>query len=163
MWHVLTALGILICAVQAIRSQRLLISALWLAGSSALVALLLYLLGAPEVAVIELSVGAGLVTVLFVFAINIAGEEAIRLRSPLPRGLVWGAVLSCSVLLGWMIFPGLGRIAALPAGEASFVTALWVDRRLDVLLQVVLIFSGVLGVLGLLSEGTADEPKEAQS
>lgn len=162
MWHVLTALGILICAAQAIRSQWLLISALWLAGTSALVALLLYLLGAPEVAVIELSVGAGLVTVLFVFAINIAGEEAIRLRSSLPRWLTWGAVLVCSVLLGWMMFPGLGRITALPTGEASFVTALWEDRKLDILLQIVLIFSGVLGVLGLLSEGPVDDQKEVR-
>jgi uncharacterized MnhB-related membrane protein len=71
--------GLLVCAVQAVRVQRLLNSALWLAGASALVALLIYMLGAPEVAVIELSVGAGLVTVLFVFAINIAGEECSRL------------------------------------------------------------------------------------
>jgi len=53
----------------------LIASALWLAGVSALVSIMCYLLGAYAVAVIELSVGAGLVTVLFVFAISIAGEE----------------------------------------------------------------------------------------
>ena len=162
MWHVLASLGIVVCAIQAIRSQRLLMSALWLAGTSALVSVLLYLLGAHEVAVIELSVGAGLVTVLFVFAINIAGEEAIHLRSTLPRVLIWVAVLAVAVLLGAMIFPGVARTAALPTGAMSFATALWVDRKLDVLLQVVLIFAGVLGVLGLLSEGRANNQKETR-
>ncbi len=153
MWYLLASLGILVCAIQAIRSQRLLMSALWLAGASALVALLLFMFGAHEVAAIELSVGAGLVTVLFVFAINISGEEALILPPSLPRALVWGVVLACAVLLGWMAFPGTGRSIAQPLAESSFAVALWEDRRLDVLLQVVLIFSGVLGLLGLLSEG----------
>jgi NADH:ubiquinone oxidoreductase subunit 6 (subunit J) len=138
-------------------------SALWLAGTSALVSVLLYLLGAHEVAVIELSVGAGLVTVLFVFAINIAGEEAIQLHSTLPRVLIWLVVLAAAVLLGAMIFPGVARTAAQPAGAMSFATALWVDRKLDVILQVVLIFAGVLGVLGLLSEGRAHSQKETRA
>ena len=47
---------------------------LWLAAVSALVGLLLYQLGAWEIAVIELSVGAGLVTVLMVFAITMIGD-----------------------------------------------------------------------------------------
>ncbi|MDO9122475.1 MAG: NADH-quinone oxidoreductase subunit J, partial [Anaerolineaceae bacterium] len=75
MWYVLISVGILACAILAISAKRLLISAIWLAVTSALVALMLFLLGAPQIAVIELSVGAGLVTVLFVFAINISGEE----------------------------------------------------------------------------------------
>ncbi len=162
MWHVLASLGILVCAIQAIRSQRLLMSALWLAGTSALVSLLLYLLGAPEVAVIELSVGAGLVTVLFVFAINIAGEEAINLRSPLPRVLTWVVVIAATVLVGSMVFPGMATPASVPVAEPPFTTTLWVDRRVDVLLQVVLIFSGVLGVLGLLSEGRSGAQKESR-
>lgn len=161
MWHVLTSLGILVCAIQAIRSQRLLMSALWLSGTSALVSLLLYMLGAPEVAVIELSVGAGLVTVLFVFAINIAGEEAINLRSTLPRVLIWTTIVAATALVGWMMFPGFAAPASVPVAEPPFATILWVDRRIDVLLQVVLVFSGVLGMLGLMSEGRAAQQKES--
>lgn len=52
----------------SLRAKSLLASALWLAGVSARVAALLYDLGAHEVAVVELSVGAGLVTVLLLFA-----------------------------------------------------------------------------------------------
>jgi uncharacterized MnhB-related membrane protein len=146
----------LVCAIQAIRAKRLLHAALWLAGTSALVALLLYLLGAYQVAVIELSVGAGLVTVLFVFAINIAGEEAIDLRSLLPRPLAWGLIGLAVVLLGVLIIPSLG--GSLPqGGSTQFGQMVWGERRLDTLLQVVLIFSGVMGVLGLLSEDTRKE------
>lgn len=156
--YVLILLGLLVCSIQAIRAKRLLSSALWLAGASALTALLLYLLGAPYVAVIELSVGAGLVTVLFVFAINIAGEEALDLRSVLPRPLSWALVILAVALLGWMVLP---RLLPLPhlGPQLPFREILWSDRKLDMLLQVVLIFSGVLGVLGLLSEGPAHKEK----
>jgi len=142
--------GAVVCAGQAVRARRLLSAALWLAGVSALVSIMLYALGAREVAVIELSVGAGLVTVLFVFAIGVAGEEAMDARALLPKPLAWGLVGGCSILLGWMILPTLGGGA--PLVERSFAEVLWQDRGLDVLVQIVLIFAGVLGVLGLLAE-----------
>ena len=51
------------------------------------------LLGAPEIAVIELSVGAGLVTVLFVFAINLTGEENLDAKRMMPKPLAWGLLI----------------------------------------------------------------------
>jgi len=157
---VLIVVGSLICAIFAIRAQRLLISALWLAGTSALVAILLYILGAPEIAVIELSVGAGLVTVLFVFAINIAGEESFGKQSLIPKPLAWLLVILAGVLMAWMILgPQLGR--AISGAQPGFADVLWNDRALDVVLQVVLIFAGVLGVLGLLSDAKK-KPKESK-
>src|SRR5512135_2194952 len=158
---VLIVVGSLICAIFALRAQGVLISALWLAGTSALVALLLYTLGAPEIAVIELSVGAGLVTVLFVFAINIAGEELVKYQSLIPRPLAWALIIIAGGLMTWMILgPQLGR--AISGAQPGFAEVLWNDRALDVILQVVLIFSGVLGVLGLLSEAKK-KPKEDAS
>src|SRR5512135_3843744 len=86
-------------AVAAIRARRLLTSAIWLAGVSALVSIVLYLYGAHEVAVIELSVGAGLVTVLFVFAISIAGDDPIDRRPVLPWPFLTGIGLLFLFLL----------------------------------------------------------------
>lgn len=139
------------CAIMAIRSARLLVSAIWLAGTSALAALAIYLLGAPEIAVIELSVGAGLVTVLFVFAINIAGEESLDARPVVPRPLAWALAAVPAVLLAGM---ALARLAPAPepAAPGNFSQAFWELRGLDMLVQVALIYAGVLGVLGLLSE-----------
>lgn len=151
MTYIVIGLGLLVCAWQAVRSPRLLHSALWLAGSSALTALLIYLLGAPEVAVIELSVGAGLVTVLFVFAINIAGEENLPVTPIVPRPLAWFLVVVAVGLLGWVNRDVLIAFVGITPG-AGFTHVLWSDRQLDVYLQIVLIFAGVLGVLGLLAE-----------
>jgi uncharacterized MnhB-related membrane protein len=138
------------CALQAIQTKRLIRSALWLAGVSALVSLLMYRIGAHEVAVIELSVGAGLVTILFVFGISIAGEDAMQAPRLVPRALVGGLALVVVVALAWLLLPvGEGTPAA---EQVPFATMLWEQRGLDVLIQIGLIFAGVLGVLGLLAE-----------
>lgn len=151
--NILILVGTIICAIQAIRSSRLLISALWLAGCSALVALLIYLLGAAEVAVIELSVGAGLVTVIFVFAINIAGEETLAIKRLIPQPVIWILLVLTLLLLGWLILPHVAPASSF-VDNLPFAKAVWESRSLDVLLQVVLIFSGVLGLLGLLADGS---------
>jgi uncharacterized MnhB-related membrane protein len=159
MWHVLIVAGMVICAIQAIRVNRLLISALWLAGCSALVALLMYLIGAPEIAVVELSVGAGLVTVLFVFAINIAGEEALPIQSLIPKPLAWVMVAAAVILLGVLTVPSF-LTATGSQVQLGFAEILWQDRSLDLMLQIVLIFAGVLGVIGLLAEDKSLATKE---
>jgi NADH:ubiquinone oxidoreductase subunit 6 (subunit J) len=142
-------------AIQAIRAKGLISSALWLAGVSALTALVLYLYGAHQVAVIELSVGTGLVTVLFVLAINIAGDDALDTRLVLPRGLAIGMSVLFVLVLGWMVLSSLPVPAAAPQIATAFTDIFWQGRGLDVLVQVVLIFSGVLGFLGLLAETKA--------
>lgn len=151
MIFLLLVLSTLFCAFQVMRSARLLIATLWLALTSALVAVLIYMLGAPEVAVIELSVGAGLVTVLFVFAFSILGELTVDEITIVPRPLVWVLVLGIVLGLSWLILPTAAE--ALPVtSETLFADMLWQHRGLDVLAQMVLIFAGVMGLIGLLSE-----------
>jgi uncharacterized MnhB-related membrane protein len=147
--------GCVACAVLAVWANRLLAASLWLAALSALLALLFYLMGAPRIAVIELSVGAGLVTVLLVFAIGIAGDEAANLKPLVPRPVSLGLGLLVLVLLGWFVL-SLAPAPA-PVSEPSLASLLWEGRALDVWIQVVLIFTGVLGVLGLLGGTLADE------
>jgi uncharacterized MnhB-related membrane protein len=149
--QILVLSSMLICALAAIQASRLLISALWLAGSSALLGLAIALLGAPEVGVIELSVGAGLVTVIFVFAISVAGEDPGRMPSAIPRALAVPLMLLFLALMLLLTVPRL-MAPALPRDALPFLRALWDERGLDTVLQVVLIFSGVLGSLGLLAE-----------
>jgi NADH:ubiquinone oxidoreductase subunit 6 (subunit J) len=140
----------------AVREKRLLITALWLALTSALVSWAMFRLGALEAAVVELSVGAGLVTVLFVFAINIVGDVDIPETALVSRPLAWVVVVVAALLLAWMVLPELQAerfVTALeqPVGAlAQFRTVLWEGRGIDTLLQVVLIFAGVMAVLGLI-------------
>jgi uncharacterized MnhB-related membrane protein len=149
----------LIFAVQAIRTPHLLTAALWLAGISALLAIFFYRLGATQVAVIELSVGAGLVTVLFVFAISMAGEEFTPIWANVPRSLAISLALIIVVLLGTLSLPL--DVPATETAEAPLTQVFWEERGLDVLVQVILIFSGVLGLLGLLAEVKAPLEKTA--
>jgi NADH:ubiquinone oxidoreductase subunit 6 (subunit J) len=150
MEYLLLVIGSITCAVLAIRASRLLSSALWLAGTSVFTALILYLMGAREIAVIELSVGAGLVTVLFVFAITIAGEDAMHARSVVPKPLAWFSIALAIILIGLLILPSSQSQST--STETSFVTTFWQDRTFDVVAQIALIFAGVLGILGLLPQ-----------
>jgi uncharacterized MnhB-related membrane protein len=151
MLEALLVAGAVVCAIRAIRARHLLSAALWLAGVSALTALMLYQMDARQVAVVELSVGAGLVTVLFVFAISIAGDDALSEPEFLPNGFTIGLVGVFVLVLAWMVLPfdELG----IKVAENSAASVLWDSRTLDVLLQLVLIFTGVLCLLGLLTEG----------
>jgi uncharacterized MnhB-related membrane protein len=156
--YICLVLGVVVCATLAIRATRLLAASLWLAALSALLSVLFYLMGALRIAVIELSVGAGLVTVLLVFAIGIAGDE-VAIQRPLVPGLVsWGLSLAVLLLLGWFVLPLVPAPA--PASTPSLAGLLWEGRTLDVWIQVVLIFAGVVGVLGLLTEAVAVEVTE---
>lgn len=146
--------GGLLCAVFAMRAARLLHAALWLAGVSVSIALMLYQLGAWQVAIIELSVGAGLVTVLFVFAIAVIGDEPAPTRSLIPKPLA--ALISAAALLLLILFLLPVEPQQTASTEPAFAVVFWENRSLDALLQVMLIFAGVLGVMGLL-----DDPKSA--
>ena len=54
------------------------------------------------------------------------------------------------LLLGWFLLP---VESARPSQvELSISSVIWEQRSLDVLLQIAIIFSGVLGLLGLLAE-----------
>ncbi len=62
---------LLVCAVLAVFGKTLMISALALGGGSVALAALLFMLSAPYAAGFELSVGAGLISVLFIIAISL--------------------------------------------------------------------------------------------
>lgn len=153
MTHTFLLIIAIIFAIQALRVTQLLRSTLWLAGLSAIVSIIFYMAGARQLAVIELSIGAGLVTVLFVFAISLAGDEPIPGKPLVPAVLAWALPIAAVALLGWLALSLSPTVAT--AAEPSFTVALWQQRGLDVLVQVVLIFAGVLGLIGLLAEAKA--------
>ena len=141
----------LFCAYRAIVAKRVLSATLYLAGTSAIVTTILYQLGAYQVAVIELSVGAGLVTVLLVYAVSVVGDDALDLASIIPKPLAFVLVAAIAIFLGWMAYP-LIQVHGIAGSASNLSYVLWQQRVLDVYIQIALIFSGVLGVLGLLSE-----------
>jgi uncharacterized MnhB-related membrane protein len=151
-------LGAVFCAYRAIVSKRLLSATIYLACISALVSAVIYLLGAAQVAVMELSVGAGLVTVLLVYALSVVGDDALDPASVIPKPLAFGVVGLVVILLGLMAYPAIQT--NLGQDATTLASVLWQNRVLDVWIQIALIFSGVMGVLGLLSEQTSNKNKE---
>jgi NADH:ubiquinone oxidoreductase subunit 6 (subunit J) len=140
-------------AIQTLRAKSLLLSALWLAGVSVMTATLLYMFFAHQVAVIELSVGAGLVTILFIFAIGVAGDEEVERSAIVPRALA-GILVLGSVTLLVVLGRSSGWLEPLPMTKSVASTYIQI-RSLDLLVQVVLIFAGVLGLVGILAEAKA--------
>jgi glycogen debranching enzyme len=69
--------------------------------------------------------------------------------------MVIGMAVLLAGLLGWYLLPASIQAAAMAPAPGSLNTLLWQSRGLDILVQVVLIFSGVLGLLGLLAETKA--------
>lgn len=154
-------LGAVFCAYRAIVAKRILSATIYLACISALVSATLYLLGAAQVAVMELSVGAGLVTVLLVYAVSVVGDDALDPASVISKPLAFGLVGLVAGILAWMVFPTIQRTVSI--GSVDLVSVLWQHRVLDVWIQIALIFSGVMGVLGLLSEQVPGRKEELQS
>ena len=153
-------LGAIFCAYRAIVAKRILTATIYLACISALTSAVLYLLGAAQVAVMELSVGAGLVTVLLVYALSVVGDDAMDPASVIPKPLAFALVGLTAVVFGAMAYPVIP--AYFERGSLTLAVSLWQTRVLDVWIQIALIFSGVLGVLGLLSEKVPGKKEEVE-
>jgi len=153
-------LGAVFCAYRAIVAKRILTATIYLACISALVSATVYSLGAAQVAVMELSVGAGLVTVLLVYAVSVVGDDAWDPASVIPKPLAFGIVAAVAIILRRMAYPAIQT--KIESGSIDLINTLWQNRVLDVWIQIALIFSGVMGVLGLLSEKVPGRKEEME-
>ena len=152
MWQFFIIIAICICGFQVIQAKNLTHSALWLAFTSALVSWLIYLLGAHTLAVIELSVGAGVVTILLVFAINIVGNEQETKEPFIPQPLALFIIISAIIMIASLLMPADSILNQFANDTNAISLALWEDRFLDTILQIILIFTCVLGVLSLMEK-----------
>ena len=163
MWQFFIIIGILLCGFQVIQTKNLTHSALWLAMTSALVSWLIYLLGAQILAVIELSVGAGVVTILLVFAINIVGDIHQTKQPFIPTPLAIFIIVSAVVMISGLLLPADHMLNQFAVDPNSISPSLWENRYLDTLLQIILIFTCVLGVLSLMEKRELHEETSESS
>jgi len=144
-------------ALWTVMCRSLLRSAIGLALTSAILTLMIFKMNASLAAVFELSVCAGLIPVLFISVISLTQamtkQEVIEhMRSRLAR--FWGLPLVI-VILGIVL--GLLSIkfqAKLPLSEVETDPRLvmWHLRQLDLLGQIIILFTGVFGVVVLFKE-----------
>ena len=148
--HLFLLIGLLAFSILAILCRDLLKSAISLAVASIFLALVFFSMNAVYAGVFELSVVAGLITVLFITAIALTrgdGEvaESRRHRIIFPLFFVGLAVVDLLVMKKL-----LGQIPAIQGTESgTFSQVLWNQRTFDQVAQVGAISAGVLAVLAL--------------
>jgi len=147
----LLLVGLVVFSVLAILLKDLLKSAIALAVASLLLGIVFFRMNAPYAGVFEISVVAGLITVLFILTIALtkAGDE-VR-ESKLVNG-VFPVVFVAFVVIDALVMKALlGKVPALSAGPeaGSFGEVLWKGRTLDLVGQIAVILAGVFAVLAL--------------
>jgi NADH-quinone oxidoreductase subunit J len=122
-------------------------------------------MNSPYAAVFELSVVAGLITVLFVSTIALTKEdEAVKEgRWPL---YIFPLLLVIFGLIDFTVMKALFT-SYVPGGYngtgSSFGVTLWGLRTADIIGQIAVIFGGVFGVLALLREKPLTAKQQAEA
>jgi NADH-quinone oxidoreductase subunit J len=153
---------VILSSLCAVLFRSLIKAAIALALSSALLAAVLFVLGAWLAGVFELSVCAGLITVIFVSTIGLTKpllteeEEIIEAKNRMKRFVYLPFILVIAVGVLYF-FWNKGLISFNFGGVAvnspfSLQDVMWDRRQLDILGQIIVIISGVFGVVVLFKE-----------
>jgi NADH-quinone oxidoreductase subunit J len=144
-------IGLVLFSVLAIVLRDLLKSAISLAVASLLLGIIFFRMDAPYAGVFEISVVAGLITVLFILTIALtrAGEEVRESRL---ANWVFPLFFVAFIVIDALVMKGLlGKVPALASGAetGSFGDVLWKGRTFDLVGQIAVILAGVFSVLAL--------------
>ncbi len=131
--------------------KDLLYVAISLATISAILALVLFKFGANIAGVFELSVCAGLITVLFIATVSLTKDSDKRNETRLATYFVPLFVL-IFIGIDYFIIQWLAHsvpASVVPQSSGTFQKVFWEIRSSDILGQVGLIAAGVFGILSL--------------
>jgi len=143
--------GLVVFSVLAILLKDLLRSAISLAVASLLLGIIFFRMNAPYAGVFEISVVAGLITVLFILTIALTRADD-KVRESKLVNWVFPLVFAAFIVVDALVMKGLmGKAPALAAGAESgtFGDVLWRGRTLDLIGQIAVILAGVFAVLAL--------------
>lgn len=149
---ILLLLLTVLAALWTTTTALLLRAALGLALTSALLTVIMFQMGAPLAAVFELSVCAGLISVVFISAISLTHqlprkEFLARRQSRIRRFRYLPVILVLAALALYFAY----RPFPLPLPSKDIVNdvrfVLWDLRRIDLFGQIMVLLAGVYGVL----------------
>lgn len=142
--------------------KDLLYVAVSLATMSGILALVLFLFGANIAGVFELSVCAGLITVLFIATVSLTKDSDKKAETRLP---VYFVALVVIIFIGadyfiiqWMAHSLPAAVMPMPSG--TFQKVFWELRSADILGQIGLIGAGVFGILSLFRIAAKEKKHE---
>jgi len=145
-------LGLLVLSVALLGAARdLLYAAAALAAASVILSIVLFSFGANVAAAFELSVCAGLITVLFVSTVSLTKDSDQKTEAKLPAAFLL-PMLALFAGVSYYCVRWLAGVlpAASPARAATFQEVFWGQRMTDVLGQISLVLVGVFGLLAVL-------------
>ena len=145
--------------IAALMQRRLMRAAIALAAASVMLSLVMYQLEMFWAAVFELSVCAGLITVVLISASSLTSrdEQDAAAAEPSAMGLVplvavgMGALAAAAVVVAGVL-PEAGSLAVGGASQ-SFRDTLWLFRQADILGQLIAVLAGAFAVVILFKEG----------
>jgi NADH:ubiquinone oxidoreductase subunit 6 (subunit J) len=149
--HLLLLIGLVVFSILSVLVRDLLKAAISLAVASIFLALVFFRMDAAYAGVFEVSVVAGLITVLFMLTIALTKQGGDVRESKIVT-LIFPLFFVVFVLIDILVMRGiLARIPALEgAAEAgTFGEVLWKERSFDLVGQLAVILAGVLAVLAL--------------
>jgi len=156
----LTLVLMALCALWAVMATDILKSAIALALTSMFLSIAMFLLDSPLAAVFELSVCAGLITVVFISAIsmikpegNDRGDDLVQRKSRrLKKYLPLPLLLVVTGILLWMVRVDMPTLPAAEALSLELSEVMWGERRVDLAGQAIIILVGVFGIVVLFKE-----------
>jgi NADH-quinone oxidoreductase subunit J len=148
--------ALVLSAMLTMMSSRLLRSVIGLAVTSAVLAAIMFRLGGPIAAVIELSVCAGLIPAIFISAVSMTArlsmeEATARWREKLRTVWILPVLLLVTTGVLLTVSVATGYAAPLP-GSPDVRTVIWTTRQLDMLGQVTVMLAGAFAVVALVKE-----------
>ncbi len=153
---------LVLAALWASMTTLLLRATIALALASAMLAVIMYTLGATIAAVLELSVCAGLISVVFVSIISLTQRKpfkdyVVRRMSRLTRFWPLPLLMIAAGVGLSMVHTPVQVALPVPGAEGDVRVVLWNLRQLDLFGQMLIILAGVIGVLVLFKREGKDD------
>jgi NADH-quinone oxidoreductase subunit J len=154
-----------VCAAFAVVRTRVIRAAIMLATLSILVTVTLFLLKTPLAAIFELSVCAGLITVIFISVISLTNpltkEERCEERDNMfKKFILLPVIIIVCAAAFYMLTKGINFIPVpsdAGAAEISDRAQIWNSKQIDLIGQIIIILTGVFGVVVLFKDNKDDK------
>lgn len=165
-YHISLFVVLIILAMAAVMAKSMLASAIMLALASVLVALIMFTFAAPWAAVFELSVCAGLITVLFISVISLVGKDEKFANENRVRFTVLPLFAALVAILGWIFvvpfFEAISKYPRMADSAKNLGEIIWNARNFDLIAQILVLSAGVFIIKSIFSKAPRRGAKEEE-
>lgn len=148
--------ALLVCGVLAVMLRSIIKDAICLAAASAALAIIMYTLGASWAALFEVSVCAGLITVIFISGISLSHDTKAEVRREYDDKRRMGVLPVVLVAAGIvMIGAGAAIHFEMPVAQRlvqDFREVFWNSRQADIWGQIIVMLTGGTAISVLIKE-----------